>query len=186
MIKENLFLIPLEQEHIEIIRGWRNDKDIKKSFFSYDLINKVQQQNWFEQYCKDNKQLIFAIIDNYNESFIGTIGFNAIDHFNQRAELGTLIGNKEYWGKGYASEALFKLLEYSFNEMNLNRVYSYIIEFNVGSIKKNEKLGFKIEGKLRNHTYKNGKFQDVVIMGILKDEFINKNLLENEANHESI
>jgi diamine N-acetyltransferase len=135
------------------------------------LINKVQQEKWFEQYCEDDAQIIFAIVDKDKNDIIGTIGLSPIDHFNQRAQLGTLIGNQKYWGKGYATEGLKLLLQYAFRELNLNRVYSYVFEENIASIKKNQKMGFKIEGSLRNHAYCNGVFKNVLVMGLLKKDF---------------
>ena len=85
--------------------------------------------------------------------------------------MSTLIGNKAYWGKGIATSALRLLCEYAFNEMNLNRIYTYVLKDNIGSIRKNEKNGFKIEGTLRKHVFNQGSFQDVVVMGLLKEDF---------------
>lgn len=175
MTGERIFLTPLEKEHIEIIRNWRNDSIIRKFFFSWQFINKAQQERWFEKYCSDETQVVFAIIDSNTKELIGTIGLSKIDHFHQRAELGTLIGNKKYWNKGYATESLKLLLNYAFNELNLNKVYSYVLKDNFGSIKKNKNNGFKIEGNLREHAFNQGKFQDVVIMGILKKDFMTLN-----------
>lgn len=165
-------LVPLEAAHIEYIRKWRNELDIRKFFFSYDLINQYQQEKWFERYCVDSTQIIFTIIHNEDNCIIGTIGLSHIDHFHQRAELGTLIGNKEYWGKGIATEALELLLDYAFKNLNLNKVYSHILTDNIGSIKKNQKLGFLIEGTLRKHAFNRGMFRDVVTMGILKEDYL--------------
>jgi diamine N-acetyltransferase len=171
MVGNEIHLIPLDEEHIETVRVWRNDPDIRKYYFSWQTISKFQQKKWYERYANNDSQLVFAIVDNDTEEFIGTIALYKIDHFHQNAELSTLIGNKAYWGKGIATSALRLLCEYAFNDMNLNRIYTYVLKNNIGSIKKNEKNGFKIEGTLRKHVFNQGSFQDVVVMGLLKEDF---------------
>lgn len=164
-------LVPLEKEYIERIRRWRLKSDIRKNFFSWQLVNKIQQEKWFENYCADKSSMIFSIIREEDHEFIGIMSLNNIDHFHQRAELGSLIGEKKYWGKGYATESLNLLLEYGFNELNLNKVYSYIYSDNKGSIKKNQKNGFEIDGTLREHAFGEGRYKDVVVMSILKKQY---------------
>lgn len=171
MEDERMKLIPLGEHHIETIRLWRNDPEIRKYFFNQNFINKNQQEKWFENYCKDNSQMTFAILEKSYNSFIGTIGLSNIDHYNQRAELGTLIGNKEYWGKGYATIATKILLSYAFKQLNLQKVYCSILIDNIGSIKKNEKVGFEIEGTQKNHAFNNGEFKDVIVMGLLRENY---------------
>jgi diamine N-acetyltransferase len=175
MIGEKINLISLEKGHIETIRGWRNDPEVRKFFFSSHFINEIQQEKWFERYSEDNTQTSFAIIENNTNVFIGTIGLSQIDHYHQRAEMGTMIGNKKYWGKGYGSDSTKLLLSYAFNSLNLKKVYCNITSDNIASIKKNEKVGFKIEGTLRKHTFNNGTFKDVIVMGMLKEDYFNNN-----------
>lgn len=171
MIENKVHLIPLDEEHIEMVRVWRNNQDIRKFYFSWQMISKSQQKKWYERYSNDDSQVVFAIIDNSSKEFIGTIALYKIDHFHQNAELSTLIGNKNYWGKGIATEALRLLCRYAFCEMNLNKIYTYVLKTNMASIKKNENNGFKIEGTLRNHVFNQGDFQDIVVMGLLKRDF---------------
>ena len=103
--------------------------------------------------------------------YLGQISLHKIDWKNSNAELGIVIGNKEYWGKGYGTEAIKILLQHAFNQMNLYKIYLQVFEFNQRGIRCYEKCGFTKEGKLRkNHFYK-AKYYDVILMGILKDEF---------------
>lgn len=178
---ERIKLEPLEKNDIYKVKEWRNDDEIRRKMFSSYFINNYQQENWFEEYCKDETNITFSIkykSDNKNK-LIGTIGLDNIDHFHQRAELGTLIGDKKFWGKGIATEALNLLLEYSFCELNLNKVFSYIFSNNKASIKKNKKNGFKVEGELRKHAFRDGELKDVIIMGVLKEDFLENHSEEN-------
>ena len=81
------------------------------------------------------------------------------------------IGEKEYWGKGFAKETRILVLKYAFLELGLKKVYTYNWEKNDKIIGLNKKLGFKIEGTLRQHAFFKGEYRDYVIMGILQEEW---------------
>ena len=66
---------------------------------------------------------------------------------------------------------LYKICDYSFNTLKLNKISTHVFTDNIESITGNKKFGMKIEGKLKKHYYKNGKFKDVYIFSILKTEF---------------
>ena len=83
-----------------------------------------------------------------------------------------IIGEKEYRSKGIGTEVAKLLLEYGFNSLNLNRIWVGNISNNIAAIKSVDKLGFKVEGILRSSIYKNSKYHDVIIRGILKDEYL--------------
>ncbi|SNX53217.1 Acetyltransferase (GNAT) domain-containing protein [Thermoanaerobacterium sp. RBIITD] len=72
---------------------------------------------------KLSNELIFATIDLSNNCLIRNIWLNSADHINGIAELGIFIGNKDYWNKGYGSEAIKLLLDFAFNILNLYNVY---------------------------------------------------------------
>ena len=95
-----------------------------------------------------------------------------INHFNKNANLDIFIGNKEQQRKGFASEAIQLILEHAFNDLDLERVESKIFTNNISSIKLHEKNGFINEGILRNYFFKDGKYNNVTIMSILKKEYI--------------
>lgn len=82
-----------------------------------------------------------------------------------------LIGEKSYWGKGYAGEALKMLLDYVFNERGLHRIMALVLESNIQSVKMLVKLGYRQEGVLRHSVYKNGRYNNQVILSILKEDF---------------
>lgn len=82
-----------------------------------------------------------------------------------------MIGERKYWGKGLGTESRVLLLDFAFKERGFNRIWALILESNIGSIKMCERCGYKKEGLLRQSVYKNGKFQNQIIMSILSDEF---------------
>ena len=103
---------------------------------------------------------------------IGTIGLSSIDPRNQKAEFGILIGELTERGKGFAEEASAALLNYAFSELNLHKIKLSVFSDNARAIKLYNKLGFRPEGILRQEIFKNAVFKDVMIMAILKEEWL--------------
>jgi len=102
------------------------------------------------------------------------IGFGSIiyiDWINKSDHCPSMIGDRKYWSKGYGSEARLLLLDFAFSERGFNRIWALILENNIASRRMFEKCGYKTEGVLRQSIYKNGKFQNQVIMSNLQEEF---------------
>lgn len=119
------------------------------------------------------KEICCGIELKENKKVIGVMSF-VIDWKNENAEVGYWLG-REYWGRGLAREALLLLLEYGFKKLKLKKIYARVHEPNVRSAKLLERVGFKIEGKLREHAkYRFGnKRLDVFLYGILPGEIKN-------------
>jgi len=82
-----------------------------------------------------------------------------------------MIGEESAQGKGYGSAIAELLLHYAFMVLKLNKVTAGALTDNMTSIKSNEKVGLEIEGKLKQQIFKNGKYRDVVRMGITKARY---------------
>ncbi len=96
----------------------------------------------------------------YNGELVGVIGvILQKDVYRLSGEMGYWIG-EPYWGKGIATEAVRLITEYAFNELNLNRVFAGVFEFNQGSIKVLQKNGFQREGIFKKAVIKNDKVWD--------------------------
>jgi len=102
---------------------------------------------------------------------IGTLDLFHLDWKNRVVNFGIAIGDKIYWGQGYGSDATCTALLFAFHELNLNRVELEVFEDNLRAIRCYEKIGFQHEGTRRKAFFRDGIYHDVVLMGILKDEF---------------
>jgi RimJ/RimL family protein N-acetyltransferase len=102
---------------------------------------------------------------------IGNTDLHAIEPVTNAAEFGILIGEKEYWNKGYGREATRLMLKHGFEDLNLNRIYLYVFLENARAIKAYESAGFIKEGVLRQAMYKNGLYNDIVLMSVLHSEW---------------
>ncbi len=129
-------------------------------------------EGWISTHEKahnEGNSLTYAIVHREGKYLIGCISL-MINRDDNKAEIGYWIG-KAYWDNGYCSEAASKLIDYGFKEIELNRIYGRHLKKNPASGKVMEKLGMKYEGCLRQHIKKWEEYQDIVHLGILKDEY---------------
>jgi RimJ/RimL family protein N-acetyltransferase len=115
--------------------------------------------------------LRFAI-DTKDGVHIGSCGLHRASPENRDAELGIMIGEKAYWSKGYGSDAVATLVRFAFEEMNLNRVELHVYDFNLRGQAAYRKCGFVEEGRMRQAHFSEGKWDDVVVMAALRDEWV--------------
>lgn len=102
---------------------------------------------------------------------IGHCGLFRFNNTAQTCELGISIGDKRYWGKKYGREAVMLLLECAFRYHNMRRVFLRTDGRNVRGQRAYKACGFVEEGRLRSHVYSNGQYDDMVLMGILREEW---------------
>lgn len=150
---------------------WRNKPEIRKCFFTTVLLTRSGQEAWYDNSLKRSDKKLF-VIETKDAIPIGTIGLDHIDLKNRKAELGNmLIGDLSYWGQGLGSDASLTLLKFAFDKLKLNRVYLQVYTWNKNAIRAYEKCNFKVEGILRQNIHSQGKFQDVVLMSVLLEDF---------------
>lgn len=113
-------------------------------------------------------------------TFIGIIVLFNVDPVGRTAELGISIGDKSYWGQGYGREAIGLLVDYAFRMLNLRRVFLRVHGRNERAIRAYRASGFVEEGRLRQHVWSNGAYDDLVLMGVLRDE-LNDTVPTSEA-----
>jgi RimJ/RimL family protein N-acetyltransferase len=110
------------------------------------------------------------LIEEKTEGFCGLIELRAIDHIHSQGELSFWL-KVEVWGRGYMSEAVRELIRFGFEDKGLNRLYAYHMLRNPATAHVLEKNGFRQEGLLRQRVIKWGKFEDVALWAILKDDW---------------
>ncbi len=117
---------------------------------------------------KEGKAYSFAV--ELEGKLIGIVGLHDFSATDKSAKIGYWL-NKDYWGKGYATEATRLALEFAFEDLGLHRVEGGAFAENKASQRVQEKLGFKREGVRREAIYRNDSWHDRVVMGILASEF---------------
>ena len=116
-----------------------------------------------------NQGIRWAITRKSDQTVLGTCGFHNIKPEHYRAELGYELG-KTYWGQGFMAEALKAIMEYGFNTFNYNRIEAFVNLGNVRSTRILEKMGFRLDGLLRQYEFARGQFVDQYCYSALKSD----------------
>ncbi len=159
----------IEERDLERIVKWRNHPNNRRFFFSPFLLSAGGQKAWFEQLLADRNRMVF-MIDTIDGKPVGMIAIENIDWRNQSAEGGQFVFDPAERRYGYAEEAIRLVITYAFDELNMNRLYCYLYSFDL-TIEMIKLYGFKVEGVLRQAAFAGGKFQDKVLMSLLKEEW---------------
>lgn len=181
---KKVLLRALEPEDMEVLRDIVNDPEIERLVGGWSLpVSKKQQLEWYENISNSNMNIRFAI-ETKEDGVIGMADLRILDWKNRVAFHGIKIGNKKFRGRGYGKDVVLTIMKYAFEELQLNRLDGTIIEYNIPSKKLYlEKCGWKLEGLRRQYVFKNNKYHDELIVGILRSEyfdFINKDGYWNE------
>jgi len=157
----------------ELYHDWRNDIEVMHSTSPFLDKYHIEETKDFVSHVilGSNTSKSYIIMDKESGMPIGITSLINIDFKNRHAECIIDIGEKNYWGKGFGSEAMTLLLDYAFLEMNLHRVSLRVFSFNSKAIKLYEKLGFKYEGASRQGLFREGVWYDIIHMGMLKNEY---------------
>lgn len=170
LVGERIYLSPRNVEDVEIFTEWMNDFYVTDyTGRSYRTVTLQAEKEYLER--ADKNENTFAIIDIETDQMIGTVGLHEVDHINRTATLGIFIGNRDYWSKGYGTEAIRLILDFAFNYMNLNNIDLALMEFNQRALKCYQKCGFKEIGRRRKCKFINGKYYDSILMDVLAEEF---------------
>lgn len=130
-------------------------------------------KEWLEKEFEKGEEMryFFTIRTLADDQLIGFIGLFAIDWNHGNAWVGIGLGERNYWGNGYGTDAMQVILRYAFRELNLHRVSLDVFEYNPRALHSYEKAGFKIEGRRRKIVQRDGTRYDMIFMGILREEW---------------
>lgn len=118
--------------------------------------------------------LYFHLLDFTTEKVIGWCGYHLWFTDHNRAEIGYVMTDPEFKGRGLMTEAMNSIIDYGFSKMHLNRIEAFVEPENLPSIKLLKKFDFVQEGHLKNHYIANGKIEDSLLFSLLKS--LNKNI----------
>lgn len=160
----------------EKIARWMRDSEFVRLMDSDParLLSVDKYKEWFEKDMVDEQKNdeLFFLIETLSENHpIGLIGLDGIRWTHGDAWVGIGLGERDYWGKGYGSDAMRILLRYAFSELNLHRLSLSVFEYNRRAIRSYQKVGFVDEGRARQFLNRDGQRYDLLFMGILRAEW---------------
>lgn len=177
LIGEKVILRALEEEDMEYLRNLVNDPVLESQVVGKSFpVSKLMQKEWYKLQNESTTNLKLAV--EYNGTIIGQVSLEGIDWKNRSAYHGIKLG-KESQGKKLGYDVLNTIMRYAFDELQLNRIETGILETNERSIRFYLNSGWKKEGVLREYIYKNGRYLDCLSVAILKrdyDEYKNSKL----------
>jgi RimJ/RimL family protein N-acetyltransferase len=168
----------LVREDILNIVKWKSDPEIADLVRGGPIHTSIEIENKRFDRRMEGGETIRLLVETKQKKAIGFISLGEIDKENKKAELGMLIGEKDFWDRGYGTDALITLLEHLFTRLDFNRIGLEVFDYNLRAMKAYEKIGFKVEGIQRQGLYRLNKFHDIYIMGLLRQDYLN---LKNEA-----
>ena len=164
-----LRFIKLREKHLKQVRLWRMKPEVSKYMCTNPRISPQKQRQWYKQISKDPSQKHWIVEVNGNN--VGLIRLYAIDLTNKHAYCGYYIGEPSAWGRNIGKAMMFNILRYAFDKIKLHKVYYEVLSLNERGLSLPKKFGVKIEGILKDHIYKEGKFYDIITMGILNSDW---------------
>lgn len=169
-------LKPLQRGHIKQIVEWRNDPEVAYWATGSDPIWEFTTEeeadksfSWHLEHSSRYDTCEFAVYT-LEGVFIGFADYRDVDRVKRSCSIGITIGNRNYWGEGYGTEAIRLLVKYLFERLNLRRIQLDTWSGNERALKAYSKCGFKTEGTLRENEFVRGKYYDTIIMGLLRNE----------------
>ena len=160
----------------EAINRWDSDSEFRRLLDS-EPANQFSVKKLTEWIQKDQEKdpglrCSFGIRTLEGDKLVGFTGLDGDTFPHGEAFVGIGIGERDFWGKGYGSDAMKLILRYAFQELNLRRVALDTFEYNPRAIRSYEKVGFVHEGRARKFLFRDGRRWDLIFMGILREEWV--------------
>lgn len=165
------------EEVSKSIAHWGRDSEYKRLLDSDPprLFSAKATREWLEKQLEEEPDTYwFSIRTLEDDRLLGEIDLSVTSWGSRDAFVGIGIGEREFWGKGYGTDAMHLILRFAFTELNLRRVTLNVFAFNERAVKAYEKVGFHMEGRQRQAMQREGRRWDILYMGILQEEWMER------------
>lgn len=170
---ERVFLRAGERSDIANFVRWLSDGETTSFLSMRSPMSVAMEEKWFDDMLarqgKDAYHFVICMLEDSRP--IGTLALFGIDYVNGHAGIGISIGEKTLWGKGLGTDAMNALVDFGFGMLRLERLWLEVYDFNSRARRSYDKCGFVLEGVERHAIYKQGRYVDVQLMAILRDEW---------------
>jgi RimJ/RimL family protein N-acetyltransferase len=167
---KSVVLRAVEKEDVDQIKEWLADPELLHALGARPIpLASVDPEKLPEQFrLRDGR--ILAVVSK-DKHLLGLVALGNIHEHNRTASVMVLIGDRGEWNRGYGSDALRTAVRFAFEDLNLNCVEAQIPRFNSRGQHVFEKVGFVVEGTLRNRFYGRGRYWDVVVASAQRDDW---------------
>jgi len=163
----------VEEKDLDFCQDLFNDDRLRDVVVGWAFpVSLDAQKKWFQTLSTGNNN-IRLIIETHDGTPIGLTGLWDIDWHNRNALTAIKLKGDLIKGKGFGRDAIMTMNAFAFFDVGLHRLWGSILDYNIPSFKVYvEKSGWKVEGMLREHVYRNGAFHNLLYVGCLKDDFL--------------
>jgi len=171
---ERLYLREVRPSDVnETYYRWMNDPEITRYLETRFIPQSIENiRDYVISMQGDADNCFFAILLREKDRHMGNIKLGPIRWTHRLGEISLIIGEKECWGKGYATEVIELIVQHAFETLNLHKVTAGCYSTNTGSIKAFQKAGFEIEGKRKDHFYDRGTYVDHILFGRINSDAV--------------
>jgi RimJ/RimL family protein N-acetyltransferase len=162
----------ISREDLPIINRWRRDPVVADGVGApHRFIGLDVDLKWYEDYLtRRSSEVRCAVCLADSSELVGMVSLTRIDYVHRNAEYNAVVGEHGAQNRGVGTAATRAMVRHGFFDLNLHRIYVSVLRQNISSIRMCEKAGFREEGTIREGAYKNGRYHDLVLMGVLKGE----------------
>lgn len=147
--------------------GWINEPGLVRFSAPYRPVHEPAHRDWFDAVAQDRGRVIFAIRSKPGGALLGTVQLTDIHDIYRQAQMLIRIGEPQHHGRGIGTEALGLLLDFAWRDLNLHRVWAQVFARNQRAIACYRKAGFVEEGRLKDGVFIDGKWDDLIVMGVI-------------------
>jgi RimJ/RimL family protein N-acetyltransferase len=172
-------LVPQGKRFDALEHEWENGESAfwsdmgDRQFFSRAVITARQEQR-VERRAQQTDSGIHFGIQAKDGTPIGIFVIAGIRPHHRVAILGVSIGEPDYWGGGYGTDALLLMVDYAFNWLDMRKVWLMTMNYNARVVRQMEKVGFALEGRRREGTLVDGIWYDELVYGLLREEWLGR------------
>lgn len=179
IIGRKVYLRPIEER--DIYSGWLdwvNDPKLTEKLYINPPITEAELNAYYQK-IKASDAKMFAVCAIENDEYIGNAKLDSFDWTMKAVSCGRLIGKSKFTGQGIGTEVLKLLQKYVFEQLGMHRIQTGVVASNIASIKSNEKAGMKREGLRKKAVLVNGNYEDLVLFGLIKEDFLQENKFDS-------
>ncbi len=162
-------------EDVDAYARWMNDPEVTRFLeMATRPVREFERDSFWRMANETDDAYVFSIDDLKLANVVGYCGLYMVQWACRRAQFNILVGDSKVWDQGFGSEAAHLCLDYAFNTLNLNSIQLGVNADNKRAVRSYEKVGFVHEGCRRQFIYRGGSYSDMIVMSILRNEYVSK------------
>lgn len=172
LIGRKVTLRAIEERDLEFLQNLMNDPNVSSTVVGTSFpVSALHQQHWYQRVVDDDRTLRL-IVETKKDGVVGTVIMGDFDWVSRVAHsTGIKLDTSRITESGIGLDAMITLFDYAFNELNLNRIEGSVMADNRQAMALNRLIGYTVEGTMRQAVYRGGEYHDVLMLGMLKEDF---------------